>query len=227
MEFHEILAKTIGHLRKDKAAQSLSLEELAARGVVSETDCEYLRKHNVHYKPPATAGPYQNSIALFTVEDSHRSSHILHSLVDESQPDITRVGNVSNLAENLSIWFRFPSNSKHLTVFRDENLVYLCVSFYDNEFWDSAHLFSPHAEVGDEATFTAIRAICAEYGAVLDEDYTRMKHRFLSFLLPPDIGKIATICERVMRDVYKVAPDSPIRYTADGFRFPLAETPGS
>jgi hypothetical protein len=226
MEFHEILAKIIGHLRKDKAAESSSLEELKACGVVGEADCEYLRKHNIHYKPPATAGPYQNFVALFTVEVTHGSSHILHSLVDESQPDITRVGNLSNLAENLSIWFHFPSDMKHLDV-RDKNLLYLSVSFCNNEFWDKTYLFSPHVEAGGEAQFAAIRAICTEYGAVLHGDHTSGKHRSVYFVLPSDLNSITRICDRTLREIFNITPDSPIRYYANGFRFPVADAPAS
>ena len=95
--FITIFEKVVAFFKGNPNKQDLSLEDLLREGVISEDDYEFVVKNNIKYNPPSSAGPNDNYLSLFDRKNEDgTSSHILYELVDKNDPNITKIGKVSD-----------------------------------------------------------------------------------------------------------------------------------
>ena len=218
-QFMKICEKVIVFLKENPSKNNLTLEGLLNETVLNKEDYEFLQKNNIKYNPPLSAGPYDNYLSIFDRENEDgTSSHILYDIVDKSDPSITKAGNISSLNGFLSEWFEYSSKKKSLSLFKDENLYYFTLCYWDNDYWDKQHVMLisfPESNKKDIGKFKDLmNAKNLRY-----RENVAQKTWSLTVLLPSDASVIEDVSAEILQKIFIVSPSDIINYTPDGFRF--------
>ncbi len=139
--FSKISEKVIVFLKQNPSKNNLTLEGLLHEKVISAEDYKFLIKNKIKYNPPSSAGPHDNYLSIFNRNNENgTTSHIAYNLVDTSAPNITKTGTLADLDHFVSEWYEYNSTKKTLYLFRDENLYYFSLCYWDNDYWDKQHI---------------------------------------------------------------------------------------
>lgn len=221
--FSEITEKVLIFLKQNPSKGNLTLEDLLKENIISADDYEFLRKNHIKYNPPSSSGPYDNYLSIFDRNNENgTSSHILYDLVDKYDPSITKTGTLSDLNHFVSEWYGDASIKKSLNLFRDENLYYFSLCYWDNDYWDKQHIMLidfPENSIDDIKKFKKL---------LNDNDLRYRENNYqesLSFSvqLPSDLSFIKKLSNEILVNIYLLSQKDLIKYTPDGFRFDMTK----
>jgi len=215
----EITGKVISFLKSNPTKNNLSIQELLKEKVINEDDYNYLQRNEIKYNPPSSAGPYDNYMSLFDKENEDgTSTHILYDLVDKSDPNITKAGNISSLNRYLTEWYEYKADSKTIFVFNNDNFYYFTIWYTNNEHWDKQHGLSIHFPENNEKDIKKFMNLLLSK-QMNYRDYVAQSELNLRVMLPSDLAMIKSLCTEILVSIYSVKPNDVINYTPDGFRF--------
>ena len=215
----EITGKVISFLKSNPTKNNLSIQELLKEKVINENDYNYLQRNEIKYNPPSSAGPYDNYMSLFDKENEDgTSTHILYDLVDKSDPNITKAGNISSLNRYLTEWYEYKADSKTIFIFNNDNFYYFTIWYTNNEYWDKQHGLSIHFPEKNEKDIKKFKDLLLSK-QMNYRDYVAQSELNLRVMLPSDLAMIKSLCTEILMSIYSVKPNDVINYTPDGFRF--------
>lgn len=221
--FLKITEKVFLFLKQNPSKGNLTLEGLLKENVISADDYEFLIKNQIKYNPPSSAGPHDNYLSIFDRNNENgTSSHILYDLVDKSDPSITKTGTLSDLNHLVSEWYGCNSTKKSLNLFKDENLYYFSLCYWDNDHWDKQHIMLidfPEDSIDDIRKFKKLMS---------DNDLRYRENNYqesLSFSvqLPSDLSVIKKLSNDILANIYLLSQKDVINYIPDGFRFNMTK----
>lgn len=221
--FSMITEKVFLFLKQNPSKGNLTLEGLLKENVISADDYEFLIKNKIKYNPPSSAGPHDNYLSIFDRNNENgTSSHILYDLVDKSDPSITKSGTLSDLNHFVSDWYRYNSTEKSLNLFKDDNLYYFSLCYWDNDHWDKQHIMLidfPEDSIDDIRRLKKL---------MNDSDLRYRENNYqesLSFSvqLPSDLSVIKMLSNEILVNIYLLSQKDVINYTPDGFRFNMTK----
>ena len=217
--FINIFEKVAAFLKGNPNKQDLSLEGLLKEGVISKEDYEFIVKNNIKYNPPSSAGPNDNYLSLFDRKNEDgTSSHILYDLVDKNDPNITKIGKVSDLKRYLAEWFEFSSSKKSLSLFKGKELCYFTLCYWDNEYWDKQHVMLIDFPQRDMEIIKQFKTMMNTLNLTYRKN-TYQDSLSLTVLLPSKLPVISKFSREILTDIFLLPPDAVVNYTSDGFRF--------
>ena len=206
-------------MKSNPAKNNLSIQGLLKEKVINEDDINFLQKNNIKYNPPSSAGPNDNYMSLFDRENEDgTSTHILYDLVDKSDPNITKTGNISLLNRYLTEWYEFKSDDKSLFIFNDKDFYYFTIWYTNNEHWDKQHgmmIDFPEANKGDIKKIKNLLQV----RKIKYREHVAQSDLNLNLMLPSDLPVIKDLCTEILEKIFTVKPTDVINYTPHGFRF--------
>ena len=215
----EITGKVISFLKSNPSKNNLSIQELLKEKAINENDYNYLQRNKIKYNPPSSAGPNDNYMSLFDKENEDgTSTHILYDLVDKSDPNITKAGNISSLNRYLTEWYEYKDDSKTIFVFNKDNFYYFTIWYTNNEHWDKQHGLSIDFPENNKKDIKKFKNFLLSKQMNYQE-YVAQSELNLRVMLPPDLTMIKSLCTEIFKSIYSVKPNDVINYTPDGFRF--------
>jgi hypothetical protein len=221
--FLNITEKVFLFLKQNPSKGNLTLEELLKENVISADDYEFLIKNQIKYNPPSSAGPHDNYLSIFDRNNENgTSSHILYDLVDKSDPSITKTGTLSDLNHFISEWYGCNSTKKSLNLFKDENLYYFSLCYWDNEHWDKQHILLidfPEDSIDDIKRFKKL----INDNVLRYRENNYQESLSFSVQLPSNLSVIKKLSNEILVNIYLLSQKDVINYTPDGFRFKMTK----
>jgi len=219
-QFGEICRKVITFLNEHPSKHNLVLSQLVNEKVLTNKEFQYLIRNKIKYNPPSSAGKDDNFLSIFDIDyGDGTNSHILYTIVDKSNPKISKSGNLSTFSKYLTQWYDYKSNRKHLSVTKNDEKYFFSLSYYDNEHWDKQHLLFLTLNAHDDSNFKKISNLLDSYKLPY-RTYESQDHLInIDVRLPSDLKKIDNLCKDILTNFYKLESKDPIEFIADGFRF--------
>jgi hypothetical protein len=217
--FLDIFEKVAVFLKRNPDKNNLSLEGLLQEGVISKDDYDFIVKNKIKYNPPSSAAPHDNYLSIFDRNNEDgTSSHILYDLVDKNDPDITKIGKLSDLNTYLAEWFEYSSPKKSLSLFKNKEFYYFTLCYWDNEYWDKQHVILIDLPLKDVDTIKKFKTMMNSRNLSFKEN-TYQDSLSLTVLLPSKLSLISKFSMDILTDIFSVTSDGIVNYTPDGFRF--------
>lgn len=217
--FLQIYEKVIVFLKNNPDKNNLSLKELLKEGVINKDDYDFIIKNKIKYNPPSSAGPNDNFLSIFDRDNEDcTSSHILYSLVDKSDPSITKKGDINSLNKCLKEWYDSKSNKKSVSVFNNEDFYYFMICYYNNEHWDRQHVMLIDFSETDKENINKFRRLI-NVNEMKYREYVAQARLHIDVMLPSNLSVINQLCAKILEKIFLVSPNDVINFTADGFRF--------
>ena len=217
--FLQIYEKVIVFLKNNPDKNNLSLKELLKEGVINKDDYDFIIKNKIKYNPPSSAGPNDNFLSIFDRDNEDcTSSHILYSLVDKSDPSITKKGDINSLNKCLKEWYDSKSNKKSVSVFNNEDFYYFMICYYNNEHWDRQHVMLIDFPESDKENINKFRRLI-NVNEMKYREYVAQARLHIDVMLPSNLSVINQLCAKILEKIFLVSPNDVINFTADGFRF--------
>jgi hypothetical protein len=219
--FIKITEKVFLFLKQNPSKGNLTLEGLLKENVITADDYEFLKNNKIKYNPPSSAGPHDNYLSIFDRKNENgTSSHILYDLVDKSDPSITKTGTLSNLNRFVSEWFRYNSAQKSINLFKDDNLYYFSLCYWDNDHWDKQHIMLIDFPVDSKDDIGKFKKLMKDNFLKYRENNYEKTLSF-SVQLPSDLLAIEKLANEILLNIYQLSQKDIISYTPDGFRFKM------
>jgi len=143
-------------------------------------------------------------------------------LVDNSDPSITKSGNLSELHGYITQWFEYSSTKKSLTISRDKELYYFTLCYWDNEHWDRQHTMLISFSESEKNGIYKLRKKIKAHNVGCKENFYQNTQSF-TVLLPSKLSQIQRLSEEILRDIFMVPQDGVVNYTPDGFRLKMGQ----
>jgi hypothetical protein len=217
--FMKICEKVLVFLKENPSKNHLTLEGLITENVLNKDDYEFLKTKNIKYNPPSSAGPHDNYLSIFDRENEDgTSSHILYDLVDKSDPNISKVGNISSLNSFLTEWYEYPSNDKSVFIFNNEDFYFFAICYYNNEYWDQQHVMLIDFPENNKEDIKKFKDLMHANKIKYRENIAQSSIH-LTAMLPSNLSMIKYLCAEILEKIFIVTPNDVINYTPNGFRF--------
>lgn len=246
----EIGVKIRKYWQKDREhGEAMTIDEFHELGIISDEDVEFIKQNSITYNPPSTAATNANSHALWRYETGDgKPTVLLRRLVDIDRPDVTRVGTLNDLNNNILQFMESDSEKGRMLI-----LPLQSVNSDEDNHGPSVSLINPTTEYElwfilkwnrDEEIADRIKHLARVHGLTKIREYkspdqaehlTKLnrlhgleyKHNpawgsgvwVIEFKMPRAKTKIVAICREFLKQGLNVGDDTTIRYTADGFRF--------
>lgn len=217
--FLEIFEKVVKFLKGNPDKNHLSLKGFLEEGVINKDDYDFIVNNKIKYNPPTSAGPHDNYLSIFDRENEDgTSSHILYDLVDKTDPNIIKIGKLSDLNAYLAEWFEYSSAKKSLSLFKNKEFYYFTLCYWDNDYWDKQHAMLIDLPIKDVDTIKKFKTMMNSQNLSFKEN-TYQDSLNLTVLLPSKLSLINKFSMDILTDIFLVPSDGIVNYTPDGFRF--------